>query len=148
MNYEKAIQNAIKLLQKYDKMIYSWTGRVNIVKMDILPKLLYTFQALPLEPSKKQMKELRKAIVEFIWAHKTHRIKRENLTRKKRNGGLALPDCAKYLQAASLTSIIDWYHNKENKQWVDMEEEIIGPQLNVLPWLEPHLRPKRSEATL
>lgn len=29
-----------------------------------------------------------------------------------------------------------------------MEEEIIGPQLKVLPWIEPHLKPKRSELTL
>lgn len=94
------------------------------------------------------MKELRKAIVEFIWAHKTPRIKRENLIRKKRNGGLALPDCVKYLQAASLTSIIDWYHNNEKKQSVSLEEEIIGPQLKALPWVEPHLRPKRSKLTL
>lgn len=62
------------------------------------------------------MMELRKAIVEFIWAHRTPRIKRENLIRKKRNGGLALPDCVKYLQAASMTRIVDWYHNKEKKQ--------------------------------
>lgn len=29
-----------------------------------------------------------------------------------------------------------------------MEEEIIGPQLRVLPWIKPHLRPKRNELTL
>lgn len=47
-----------------------------------------------------------------------------------------------------MTRIVDWYHNKEKKQWVNMEEEIVGPQLKVLPWTESHLRPKRNELTL
>lgn len=123
-------------------------GRINIIKMDILPKILYIFQTVPLVPPKKLMMELRKAIVSFIWAHKTPRIKREILIRNKKNGGLSLPDFTKYLQAASLTSIIDWHHNKETKQWVNLEEELIGPQLRFLPWIKPHLRPKKKELTI
>lgn len=116
--------------------------------MDILPKILYIFQTITLVPPKKLMMELRKAVVDFIWAHKTPRIKRENLTRKKSKGGLALPDFVKYLQAASLSSIIDWYHNKDIKQWVNLEEDIIGRQLKVLPWIKSQLRPKSNELTI
>lgn len=52
MNYEETIQKTIKLLQKYDKLMYSWMGRINKVKMEILPKLLYIFQTIPLDPPK------------------------------------------------------------------------------------------------
>lgn len=40
-NYPPIIQNITKLLQKYNRMVFSWMGRINKVKMDILPKLLY-----------------------------------------------------------------------------------------------------------
>lgn len=36
----------------------------------------------------------------------------------------------------------------ETKQWVNLEEELIGPQLRCLPWIKPHLRPKKKELTI
>lgn len=49
-NYFPIVHKMNKSLKKYDKMVYSWIGRINIVKMDILPTLLYVFQAIPLIP--------------------------------------------------------------------------------------------------
>lgn len=48
LNCLSIIQNIIKLLHKYDRMVFSRKGRINIVKMDILPKLLYIFQTVPI----------------------------------------------------------------------------------------------------
>lgn len=78
------------------------------------------------------MAQLRKAVESFIWAHKTSWIKSNILIKTKNNGGLALPDFIKYLQAVSLIRIIDWYHNAKYKQWVTLEEDIIGLQLKSL----------------
>lgn len=66
LNYNTTVQKVIKLLQKFDEITYSWMGRINIIKMDILPKILYIFQTVPLVPPKKLMMELRKAMVSFI----------------------------------------------------------------------------------
>lgn len=84
LNYDATIRKLSKLLQKYDIIAYSWMGRINIIKMDILPKLLYIFQTIPLDPPKKLLLDLRKAVVSLIWAHKTPRIKRDILIRKKK----------------------------------------------------------------
>ena len=45
----------------------SWVGRVNIVKMTILPNAIYRFNVISI---KLPMEELEKKNSQFIWKHK------------------------------------------------------------------------------
>lgn len=110
-------------------------GRISIIKMDILPKILYIFQTIPIFPSTKILIQLRKAIGSFIWAGKTARISREVLIKLKQDGGLALPDLLTYLKSVFNTRIMDWFHNADSKQWVRLEEEVAAIKLKSLPWI-------------
>lgn len=92
--------------------------------MDILPKLLYVFQAVPLIPTINLMAQLCKAIGSFIWAQRSPQIKREILIRTKNNGDFVLPDFTIYLHAASIIRIMDCFYNVKYKQWVSLEEDI------------------------
>lgn len=49
-NYELLLQEISKLLEMWTSIPMSLIGKINVLKMNIMPKLLYLFQNLPLPP--------------------------------------------------------------------------------------------------
>lgn len=65
----------------------SLTGRVNHIKMIILPKWLYLFQNLPVFLPKTFFENLNSLILPFLWGNKTHGIAGKHLCKSNTEGG-------------------------------------------------------------
>lgn len=120
-NFKPALEKAKQDLIRWSTLPISLAGRVNSVKMTIMPRFLFLFQTVPVFIPKSFFKELDKSISAFVWNKSIPRIRKAYLERRKDVGGLALPNFLQYYWAANMHKLMYWvsapYEGGERCGW-------------------------------
>uniref|UniRef100_A0A3P9KDT4 Reverse transcriptase domain-containing protein n=1 Tax=Oryzias latipes TaxID=8090 RepID=A0A3P9KDT4_ORYLA len=110
LNFSPICTQIKKDLQRWHKLPLSMLGRISLIKMNVLPRLLYPLQMLPLYISKKTNRDLEKAFTNFIWLGKKPRQKLKILQLHPDMGGLSVPNIIFYNWACHAHHYWLWLH--------------------------------------
>ena len=136
INYVPLLKKVKEELEHWKMLPISFLGRINVIKINILPRFCYLFQSLPCYLDKTFFKSINKILTSFIWKNSSPRIAFKTLTKSREMGGLALPDLQIYYWAAQAKGLISWVQRRNNAQWRDIEEELCTPiSMSSLPFI-------------
>lgn len=114
--------------QRWSSLSLSLWGKVNALKMNVIPRLNYLLQCLPIAISHKYFDKFDHICKTFLWNGKRARLKLEKIQMPVKKGGMGLPKLVLYHYAFCLRHIAQWMLPPERAPpWFKMEYSMFSP---------------------
>jgi hypothetical protein len=121
-NYKLLKKESEEDYRRWKDLPCSLIGRINIVKMAILPRAICMFNAVPMKIPMAYITEIEKSNLQFIWKHKRLQIAKTIMSKKSHAGGITISDVKEYYRDIAINTVWYCHKNRYEDQWSRIEE--------------------------